>query len=156
MIRYALRCGEGHEFEAWFAGSDAYDAQAERGLVECPVCGTTEIAKQIMAPAVSMTTREKGARPGPAPSHPAPEATSPGSKEFHEFAAKVRAHIRSTHVYVGEKFAAEARAMHEGEKDEAAIYGEATPAEAEALRDEGVPVAPLPPPFAPVPPKKAH
>jgi hypothetical protein len=153
MIRYALHCGDGHEFEAWFAGSDAFDAQRAGGLVECPVCGTTEVAKQIMAPAVSASTREKGGRE---PSRP-PASTAPASpKEFHAFAAKVRAHIRSTHVYVGERFAAEARAMHGGEKDEAAIYGEATPAEAEALREDGVPVAPLPPPFAPVPPKKAH
>lgn len=143
MIRYALVCDQEHEFEAWFANSDAYDKQAKRGLVECPMCGSQKVQKQIMAPAVSASTREKGKPDAP-------------PKDFHEFAAKVRDHIKKTHVYVGDKFATEARAMHDGTKDEAPIYGEATPAEAEALRDEGVPVAPLPAPFAPTPPKKVN
>ncbi len=143
MIRYALVCDEEHEFEAWFASSDAYDKQAKKGLVECPMCGSQKVEKQIMAPAVSASTRDKGKPNGP-------------PKDFHEFAAKVRDHIKKTHVYVGDKFATEARAMHDGTKDEAPIYGEATPAEAEALRDDGVPVAPLPAPFAPTPPKKVN
>jgi len=129
MIRYALICDGAHEFEAWFAGSDAFDEQVKAGLVECPVCGSTGVVKQIMAPAISAKTRAKG---------------DMGVK-FAEMAAKVRNHIRDTHVYVGDKFADEARAMHAGEKDEAPIYGEATREEAEALRDDGVPAAPLPP-----------
>lgn len=143
MIRYALVCDQEHEFEAWFASSDAYDSQAAAGYVECPMCGSHEVKKQIMAPHVSMATRRKGEPDAP-------------PKDFHELAAKVREHIRKTHVYVGDRFAAEARAMHEGAKDEAPIYGEATLAEAEALREDGVPVAPLPPPFAPTPPKKVN
>lgn len=140
MIRYALVCAAAHDFEAWFASSEAYDAQAEVGLVECPVCGSHDVKKQIMAPAVSAKTRAKG------------EA----ERALAETAAKVRAHIRDTHVYVGDKFAEEARAMHRGDKDEAPIYGEATRAEAESLREEGVPAAPLPEPFAPKPPKKVN
>jgi hypothetical protein len=143
MIRYGLVCDREHEFEAWFPSSDGYDQQAAAGFVECPTCGSQKIQKQIMAPAVSGSTREKNKPDAP-------------PKDFHEFAAKVRSHIKKTHVYVGDKFAAEARAMHDGTKNEAPIYGEATPAEAEALRDDGVPVAPLPPPFAPIPPKKAN
>lgn len=168
MIRYALVCAEDHEFEAWFASSDAYDEQAAAGLVECPVCGTTEVTKQVMAPAVSSKTKAKGARTHSNQPDVVPDSASasashgdrpsvPGdAKEFEAFAAKVRAHIRSTHTYVGESFAQEARAMHEGEKDQSAIYGEATPEEAKALREDGVPAAPLPPPFAPIPPKKAN
>jgi hypothetical protein len=149
MIRYALVCESEHEFEAWFASSDAYDSQAAAGFVECPMCGSQKVKKQIMAPHVALSTREKGTtREKGKPDAP--------PKDFHEMAAKVRDHIRETHVYVGDKFAAEARAMHEGIKDEAPIYGEATPAEAEKLREDGVPVAPLPPPFAPTPPKKVN
>jgi hypothetical protein len=138
MIRYALICDHEHAFEAWFAGSDAYDSQAAAGLVECPVCGSAKVAKQIMAPAVSSKTRETG------------------GQDFHALAAKVRRHIRDTHVYVGDKFAEEARSMHTGEKPEGPIYGEATPAEAAALKDEGVPAAPLHPLLTPTPPKKVN
>jgi len=35
MIRYALICERGHEFESWFQDSAAYDKQAKRGLVAC-------------------------------------------------------------------------------------------------------------------------
>ena len=149
MIRYALRCDHDHGFEAWFANSDAYDSQAAAGLVECPLCGSTTVTKQIMAPHVSSATRAKDAGEAAAPAQPKP-------KDAHEVAAAVRRHIRDTHVYVGDAFANEARAMHDGEKPEGAIYGEATPAEAKALRDDGVPVAPLPAAFAPTPPKKVN
>ena len=45
MIRYALSCDHDHGFEAWFASSSDYDDQAERGLVECPFCGSTAVRK---------------------------------------------------------------------------------------------------------------
>jgi len=69
-------------------------------------------------------------------------------------AAKVREHIKENFDYVGDKFADEARKMHSGEADERAIYGEATPEEARALAEEGVPASPLPPELAPNTPAK--
>ena len=51
-------------------------------------------------------------------------------------------------------FASEARAIHEGRSEERGIYGHATPAEVRALKEDGVPCAPLPP--APIDPKKAN
>ena len=41
------------------------------------------------------------------------------------------------------RFAEEARAMHYGEQEARPIYGETKRAEAEALREEGVPAMPL-------------
>ena len=146
MIRYALICDEGHEFEAWFSSSSDYDAQVERGLVECPHCGSIHISKQIMAPAVR-TARKVEARK---------EATANGAKDFETLARKVKAHIRNNYDYVGENFAKEAKAIHDGDKPERLIYGETTPEERENLKADEVPVAPLPEPFAPTPPKKAN
>jgi hypothetical protein len=56
----------------------------------------------------------------------------------------LREHLKKNSTYVGGRFAQEARAMHLGEADERAIHGEASPAEAKALIEEGVPIAPLP------------
>lgn len=140
MIKYALVCDQDHEFEAWFSNSDGYDAQAERGLVECPHCGSTTVRKALMAPAVS-TSRRKEARP---------------DVQMREIASKVQAHIRNNFDYVGGDFAAEARAIHDGDKPERLIYGEATIDESKALKDDGVAVTPLPDAFAPTPPKKAN
>ncbi len=143
MIRYALICSFGHEFEAWFSNSTDYDVQKEKAQISCIVCDDTKISKQIMAPALKGTRRKHGADKAQA-------------QAFAAFAGKVREKIRSTHDYVGDKFADEALAMHHGEKDEKAIYGETTPEEAKALKEEGVPASPLPPAFAPTPPKKLN
>ena len=50
MILYNLVCDKRHEFESWFPNSAAYDKQAKRGLVSCPVCGSAKVEKAIMAP----------------------------------------------------------------------------------------------------------
>lgn len=142
MIRYALACADGHEFEAWFRNSEDFDVQKDRGLVECPHCGSVEVSKQLMAPAVR-TSRQK-------------EATANGAPDFATLARQVQAHIRSNFDYVGEDFAREARAIHRGDAPERLIYGETTAEEREQLSEEGVPCAPLPAPFAPTSPKKAH
>jgi hypothetical protein len=146
MIRYALVCDESHDFEAWFSSSSDYDAQAERGLVECPHCGSLEVKKQIMAPAVRTARKSEAAS----------TATANGAPDLETLARKVQAHIRSNFDYVGSDFAKEAKAIHEGQKPERLIYGETTSAEREALAEAGVPCAPLPEPFAPTPLKKAN
>ena len=140
MIKYALKCEYEHEFEGWFSDSASYDDQADRGLVECPNCGSSVVGKALMTPSVS-TARKREATP---------------QSQMAEMAGKVRAHIRNNYDYVGDDFATEARAMHEGEKPERLIYGEASPKESKALSDEGVPVSPLPDELAPVPPKKVN
>jgi hypothetical protein len=141
MIRYALICGDcEHEFEAWFASSDAYDTQARRRLVACPECDGRSVSKQIMAPAVRTSERKVA--------EPDAEALAK------EFARKARAHVAENFDYVGEDFAEEARAMYYGETDDRPIWGETTPEEREALKAEGVPALPLPAPFAPKKPKR--
>ena len=143
MIRYALRCQHEHGFEAWFGTSTDYDAQAERGLVECPVCGSTVVRKQIMAPAVS-GTRRTALVPDPARLQ----------TMMTQVAREVRSHVEQNFDYVGDAFAREARDIHEGRSEKREIYGEATPAEVKKLKDDGVPCAPLPP--VPVDPAKLN
>ena len=67
-----------------------------------------------------------------------------------EAATRVRAHVEANFDYVADAFAAEARAIHEGTSEQRGIYGEATPREVEALVQDGVQIATLPP----LPPKK--
>ena len=141
MIRYALVCGQDHEFEGWFGASADYDDQSARGLIGCPACGSLGVKKQIMAPAVAGA--KKRGEPAQAPA---------GAKRqmMMEAMARVRAHVEDSFDYVGDTFAREARAIHEGKSEDRGIYGEATPAEVKGLVEDGVPVAALPP----APPKK--
>jgi hypothetical protein len=142
MIKYALQCDQAHEFEGWFGSSTDYDDQAARGLVECPVCGSRGVSKQIMAPAVAGTKAQRAA--------PAPD---PKMREMMMAAmGEVRRHVEDNFDYVGDAFAKEARAIHEGKSEERGIYGEASPTEVKALVEDGVHVAPLPP----GPPKKTE
>ena len=143
MIRYALKCEHDHGFEAWFSVSADYDDQAERGLIECPFCGSRDIGKQIMAPAVA------GTRKSAMSADPAALQTM-----MMQAAREVRAHVEENFDYVGDAFAREARDIHEGRSEKREIYGEATPAEVKKLRDDGVPCAPLP--ALPPAPSKAH
>jgi hypothetical protein len=121
VIRYDLVCDTGHAFDAWFGSAAAFDRQSAAGHIACPDCGTTAVTKALMAPAVS--TRE------------AARAAA---------LARLREEVETKSDYVGLRFAAEARAIHEGRAPERAIYGEARPDEARALIEDGVPVAPLP------------
>lgn len=143
MIRYALRCEHDHGFEAWFGGSAAYDDQVARGLVECPVCGSHAVSKQIMAPAVA------GTRKSALSADPARLQTL-----MMQAAREVRSHVEANFDYVGDSFAREARDIHEGRAEKREIYGEATPAEVKKLKDDGVPCARLPP--LPPDPAKVH
>jgi hypothetical protein len=146
VIRYSLLCEHEHAFEAWFSSSGDYDDQAARGLVECPYCASRAVRKAIMAPAVQGT--KKGAQP---------EAASPEMQAMMmEAAAKVRVHVEQNFDYVGDRFAKEARDIHEGVSEVRGIYGEATPTEVKALREDGVPVAALPPAVAPKPKERMN
>lgn len=134
MIRYALQCDQAHGFEAWFGSSSDYDDQAGRGLVECPFCGSHRVEKQVMAPAVGGAKR----------SEPSPDMAARMQTMMMEAAREVRAHVEANFDYVGDAFAREARDIHEGRSEKREIYGEASPAEVKKLKDDGVPVAPLP------------
>ena len=134
MIKYALSCGFEHAFEGWFSTSADYDEQLSKGLLTCPVCGAGDVRKQIMAPAISGTKAQ------------AAGATEPGQRTMvMEAMGRMRRHVLNTFDYVGDGFAAEARAIHEGRSEERGIYGEASPGEVRNLVRDGVPVAPLPP-----------
>lgn len=134
MIRYALQCEHEHGFEAWFSASADYDEQAARGLVECPMCGSHAVSKQIMSPAVSGTRKREGA----------PDLAKMQTLMM-QAAREARDHVEQNFDYVGDAFAREARDIHEGRAEKREIYGEATPAEVRKLKDDGVPCARLPP-----------
>ena len=135
MIRYALTCEYEHEFEGWFASSADFDDQQGRGLLDCPMCASKMVRKQIMAPAVAGTKRTLAA-----------DASSPKAQAMMmEAAGRIRAHVEENFDDVGDSFATEARAIHEGRAEDRGIYGQATPKEVRDLVEDGVPVAPLPP-----------
>lgn len=139
MIRYTLKCDQNHSFDSWFASAEAYEKLRAAGMVACAVCGSKQIDKALMAPAVRPARKAPVAQPAEAGE---PQPVSQGAME--EALAAIRRAVEENSDYVGVNFVSEARAMHAGEKPERAIHGEAKPDEARALIDEGIPVTPLP------------
>ncbi|MEM6414051.1 MAG: DUF1178 family protein [Pseudomonadota bacterium] len=144
MIKYALKCSFGHEFEGWFRSSDDFDQQQANGELCCPTCSTTDVQKAIMAPAIAKgsSADKKQAR------------VAEVQAAMAEAASKARDYVEKNFDYVGNKFPEEARKIHYGETEKRAVYGEASPKEAKALVDEGVAIAPVP--GAPTPPDKKN
>lgn len=138
MIVFDLRCGGGHVFEAWFASSDAYAEQRGSGRIRCPLCDSEDVSKAVMAPRV-------GAKSNRA----APAGEEGGAKQTLAKLAAMQAEMLKSSEWVGRSFAHRARAMHEGREEHAPIHGQASLAEAKALAEDGVPVAPLPLPVTP-------
>lgn len=158
MIRYQLRCGQGHLFEGWFRDSAAF-AEEARALA-CPICDDRTVEKAIMAPAVL----QGGQRPAPeqpaapavadtvdkAPAAvaamPAP-ATTPEQRRLARALVMMRelkAHVEANFENVGRRFAEEARKIHYEEVEPRGIYGQASREEVQSLEEEGIAVAPLP------------
>jgi hypothetical protein len=164
MIRYALACEAGHSFESWFQNSAAFDKQAKRSLVTCPVCGSAKVEKAIMAPNLASNQAQNlassaantGSVTPPAPPPPVPAAPqaaptkapvammSPPEHELRQKLNELRDHITKNASYVGSRFPEEARKIHYGETEHRSIYGEASPEDAEDLHDEGIEFHPLP------------
>lgn len=150
MIKFNLKCPEGHLFESWFKSGSAFDELSKAGMVTCPECGAATFEKALMAPDVR-TTKAKTPADVPAPSTPPVPSQQ---ADMHALAApkseaeaalkELRRQVQDNSEYVGNNFAKEARAIHLGDAPERSIYGEASREEAKELVDDGVPVAPLP------------
>jgi hypothetical protein len=152
VIRYNLVCDKSHEFESWFQDSAAYDKQAKRKLVSCPLCGSTKVEKAIMAPRLARKDKstsiavpvENEMPAAPAPASAPVAMMSPQEKEFRTKLKALRDHLIANADNVGKKFPEVARKMHYGEIEHRSIYGEASPEDAKELSEEGIEFHPLP------------
>lgn len=153
MIVFDLACADGrHVFEAWFGSTADYEDQRARNLLSCPICGSADIDKAVMAPRIGA----KGNRPAaPAEGGPAavPMASGAASaaamKAMLQALAQAQAKALEGSEFVGKRFAEEARAIHLGEIEQRPIHGQATAEQAKSLIEDGIPVAPLPFPVRP-------
>ena len=136
MIVFDLKCGDDHEFEAWFRDNATYEKQRKKGQVPCPICGDTKVVKAPMAP--NIATRKGDAASGAAQDAVKAAATM-------HMLRKLRGEVEKSSDYVGTQFAEEARKIHYGETAKRNIHGSANLEDARALDDEGIEFAILPP-----------
>jgi hypothetical protein len=141
MVVYDLICSADHRFEGWFPSFEGFQEQAEKALISCPVCGDTEIEKLPHACAVHV---KKDSSPERTKKAETPAALS--ESDIKELLVRMNQYVRENFEDVGPKFAAEARAIFHGDKEQKPIHGTATPEERHDLDDEGVPYGILPKP----------
>ena len=134
-----LACANDHRFEGWFASDDDEAAQRERGLLACPLCGDAEIRRLPGAPRLNL---------GASPPAEKQAVALPAADDLQAQWMRAVRHMLEHTEDVGERFADEARRIHYGEVARRGIRGQATRADAEALRDEGIDVMSLPLPPA--------
>jgi hypothetical protein len=127
MILYRLTCSDGHQFEAWFRDGATYDAQSASGDVECPFCGSAHVTKAPMAPHLATAGKKT-----------AEVRAREVAEQILQAVNKLHRHVEENCDYVGDEFAEEARAIHNGDTEERDIYGEATDEEATDLDEEGI------------------
>jgi hypothetical protein len=152
MIKYQLRCGNDHAFEGWFRSSKAYDTQSRRKLVTCPVCGTANVEKAIMAPRIARSRSRKSVPSDEVNTEQPPAAAATRSqhmlngeqRKLLSTMRKLRDEMLAKSDYVGPRFAEEARRIHNEEVPARGIHGEATPDEVAELKEEGVKIYPVP------------
>jgi hypothetical protein len=145
MIVFDLKCARGHVFEIWFGSSADYESQRKRRMIACPFCGDVDVGKAVMAPAVETKSSRKAEPSAVTNGMANPERM----RAMMESLAAMQRQALENSEWVGRSFADKARAMHYGEEGHKLIHGEVAPAEAKALHEEGVPVAPLPFPVVP-------
>jgi hypothetical protein len=147
MVIYNLICQKKHSFEGWFPSFEEFQNQAQKKQISCPTCGSKKVEKLPHACAVHVKKEEqapaKQGNPNSQPAVPAPEL-SPA--EFNEMLIRVHHYVKENFEDVGQRFAEEARQIHNGEAQERPIHGTATAKEAQELAEDGIPVVALPKP----------
>ena len=158
MIKYSLQCEHNHLFEGWFRNSDDCEAQRLAGHLQCPICGSSEISKSLMAPSVTGTRSQNAQANRPVPAVPSGEGSKlpaapeqqvatvndEGQRKLYEMMRSFREHVVANSDYVGDQFAEEARKIHFKETEARGIYGEASVEDVKGLVEDGIECLPLP------------
>ena len=135
MIKYTLRCGQDHEFEAWFRNSSAFDHQLSEGQLACPQCADRSIEKSLMAPRIA--SQDKSVTNTPSDKTAAAE-------QVHAMWLELGRTLRKDAENVGTEFPETARKIHFNEEPPRRIWGQASLSEAKDLLDDGIAIVPLP------------
>jgi hypothetical protein len=149
---FDLQCEHAHVFEGWFSSLDNFQSQQDRGLLTCPVCGSSSVVKKLSAPRINVgrgqpvTGRALDERAA-SPQAGADSVAALDAQKLAALQANVMRYMRDmvrNAENVGVRFSEEARRMHEGDSEQRAIRGTATAQEQEELVRDGISITPIP------------
>ena len=130
MIKYNLLCKKCKlTFDSWFASSKEYDKLKKKKLINCHVCGSLNVDKNLMAPKlIRKNFIRKNETKDLIKYHKIRKTIS----EYQKF-------IKNNFDYVGQNFAYEARSIHYNNKKKIkGIYGIASKQDLKELKEEGI------------------
>ena len=134
MIKYNLKCSNGHEFKSWFSDSNEFDKLNKKKLLECIYCSSKKIQKSIMAPMISgIKLKEDN-------TNLLNEKLSSKKNEL----LQIRKYIEKNFEFVGDKFSQKVREVYYDKKNRKMIYGTTTPEERDELAEEGIDLLSVP------------
>ena len=128
MISMDFECEKQHRFEGCFKDYQAFQDQLERGMVQCPMCSTSEVKRIFRGCSIQSKSGYKSEK---------------SEANMFQVMREINTFVRSNFRDVGTSFADTARAIHYGVSEDKNVYGQATPEEIKELVDEGIAVMPL-------------
>ena len=151
MKVYNLSCPLSHRFEGWFASEEDCLAQQDKGMLACPVCDSTDIARMPSAPHIAKSASTELAVSKADAGNLSGDVVALTGGDHSDLQAQVQAaflkgmrELMGKSEDVGIAFAEEARKIHYKESPERSIRGQTTLDEAESLREEGIEVLAVP------------
>lgn len=143
MIKFSLSCDRNHIFDSWFESNKAFETLNSKELLTCPMCNSTQIGKNIMAPNIVAKDKTSTIKCKSQEKKKKIDLQKPLSK-YEEALQKLKKEIEKNSEYVGKNFVEQARLMYKCDTKKRSIHGEASLKEAKELVEEGIPVTPLP------------
>ena len=135
MIKYNLKCSNGHEFKSWFSDSNEFDKLNKKKLLECIYCSSKKIQKSIMAPMISGGKLKEDSM-----NLLLNEKLSSKKNEL----LQIRKYIEKNFEFVGDKFSQKVREVYYNKETRKTIYGTTTPEERDELAEEGIDLLTIP------------
>ncbi len=134
MIKYNLKCCNGHVFESWFSESEEFDKLNKKKLLECIYCSSKKIDKSIMAPMISSQKNK----------YEQIDHIGNNYKKEKNKLLKLRRYIEKNFEYVGKDFSKKVREVYYDKNNKKTIYGTTTKKERQELADEGIDMLTIP------------
>ena len=134
MIKYNLKCHNGHEFESWFSNSNEFDKLNQKKMLECIYCSSKKINKSIRAPMIS-GVKEKDL---------SFQKSKSSLKDKKYQLLQIRKFVENNFEYVGDNFSRKIREIYYDKNSNKKIYGTTTPKEKKELEDEGIDLISIP------------
>ena len=135
MINFSLKCECSAKFEGWFPSNEDYENQLAQGQLLCPMCDSTSVRKDIMAPAVALKSNARKRGKARVKEMAGDQMVMGG--QARTLLKQIQNHVEQNFENVGKNFAREARKAQQGKRD-LEFYGNPSKKQVDDLIKDGI------------------